>query len=132
MRIVSARTLRATALALSAIIAFPALPGAPAQAQARSAPDSFADLAARLLPGVVNISSSQLVTARGDNRGPDVPVFPPGSPFEQFFKYFMDRNRPVQRSDLNAPTPAPAPRRAQSLGSGFIIDASGIVVTNNH
>ena len=57
---------------------------------AHPAPDGFADLAARLLPGVVNISSSQTVSARGE-RGPEIPVFPPGSPFEQFFKDFMEQ-----------------------------------------
>ena len=52
-----------------------------------------------------------------------MPQFPPGSPFEEFFKDFFDR----QGRQPDAP-----PRRAQSLGSGFIIDPSGIVVTNNH
>ena len=63
---------------------------------ARDAPDSFADLAAKLLPAVVNVSSSQLVTAQngGPGVGPDMPMFPPGSPFEQFFKDFLNRNHP--------------------------------------
>jgi serine protease Do len=56
-----------------------------------------------------------------------MPQFPPGSPFEEFFRDFFDRNLPRgQRPEI------PQPRRATSLGSGFIIDASGLVVTNNH
>jgi serine protease Do len=93
---------------------------------------SFADLAERLLPAVVNVSTTQTLKndraqgerGQGDQRrrGPDVPQFPPGSPFEEFFRDFFDRQ---QRPD------AP-PRRAQSLGSGFIIDPAGYIVTNNH
>ncbi len=129
----TARTLRASALALSALLAVPAAPILAPPAHARGAPDSFADLAERLLPAVVNISSSQTVTARGEGRGPDVPLFPPGSPFEQFFKDFMERNRPGGQGGQGPRTERPQPpRRAQSLGSGFIIDASGFVVTNNH
>ena len=78
-------------------------------------PDSFADLAEKLSPAVVNISTTMVVN--GNNR-PQMPQFPEGSPFEDFFKEFQDRGEPS--------------RRAQSLGSGFIIDAAGIVVTNNH
>jgi serine protease Do len=86
---------------------------------ARTAPESFADLAEKLLPSVVNISTSQ--TIRGDrNRGPGFQV-PPGSPFEEFFKEFFDRQREQNR-----------PRRATSLGSGFIVDSAGYIVTNNH
>ena len=90
-----------------------------AEAGARGAPESFADLAERLLPAVVNISTTQ--TVRGQ-RGPEMPQVPPGSPFEDWFKEFFDR-----RQGPDAPT-----RRATSLGSGFIIDPSGYVVTNNH
>ncbi len=77
-------------------------------------PDSFADQVERLSPAVVNISTTTIV-----NEGPamDMPQFPPGSPFEDFFKNFGDNDRK---------------RRASSLGSGFIIDDSGIVVTNFH
>ncbi len=131
----------ATAFALPASIPLPAT--------ARGAPDSFADLAAQLLPSVVNVSSTQKLEARAD-RGPEVPGFPPGSPFEQFFRDFLDRNRPQgqnpgqspgQRRGENRPNPhdetppgggGGGGGRATSLGSGFIIDTAGYIVTNNH
>ena len=91
---------------------------------AKPAPDGFADLAAKLLPAVVNISTTQIIKGdKGGHAGPEVPQFPPGSPFEDFFKDFLDRNKNK---------PEAQPRRATSLGSGFIIDPSGLVVTNNH
>jgi len=94
---------------------------APAAAWSKEMPASFADLAERVLPAVVNISTTQVVP-RGDGVIPDMPQFPPGSPFEEFFKDFFDRQgRP------DAP-----PRRVTSLGSGFVIDPSGFIVTNNH
>ncbi|MBV9750218.1 MAG: trypsin-like peptidase domain-containing protein, partial [Acetobacteraceae bacterium] len=104
------------------------------------APVTFADLAAKLAPAVVNISSTQKAEARNDLGTPDMPQFPPGSPFEQFFRDFLNRNHPGgppgghddgQRGE-NAPPMHPPMGRAVSLGSGFIIDPSGIVVTNNH
>ena len=75
--------------------------------------NSFADLAERLMPSVVNISSTQTIKTTG-NQFPF--QFPPGSPFEDMFKEF---NKPTER-------------KATALGSGFIIDKKGIVVTNNH
>jgi serine protease Do len=92
---------------------------APGSAFARAAPDSFADLAARLLPSVVNVSTTQVTEG---NPGIELPQLPPGSPFEEFFKEFMERGQPRQ----------PQKRRATSLGSGFVIDTDGHVVTNNH
>jgi len=89
-------------------------------AYARGAPDSFADLAEKLSPAVVNISTSQTVTGRQGGQ-PSVPSLPEGSPFEDFFEDFLERQGRQG-----------APRRVQSLGSGFVIDPSGYVVTNNH
>ena len=76
-------------------------------------PGSFADLAEKLMPSVVNISSTQTIKTSSN---PFPFEFPPGSPFEDMFK------------DFNGPTE----RKATALGSGFIIDEKGIVVTNNH
>ena len=95
---------------------------APSVASARVAPDGFADLAARLLPAVVNIQTAQSVKREG-GATPQMPKLPPGSPFEEFFKEFFDRQQ--QRKD----TPN---RKATSRGSGFIIAADGLIVTNNH
>lgn len=87
-------------------------------ASAKSAPESFSVLAKKLLPTVVNISTTQTVEGKS---GLDIPQLPPGSPFEDFFKEFFERNGQQQQ-----------PRRATSLGSGFIVDPKGYVVTNNH
>jgi serine protease Do len=109
----------ALALALLAALLWPL-----GIAAAKPAPDGFAELAAKLLPAVVNISTTQ--TIKGDKPGrpgPDLPQFPPGSPFEEFFKDFLDRNKNK---------PEAQPRRATSLGSGFVVDSAGLVVTNNH
>src|ERR1700736_1764757 len=114
------------ALAPLLIVAAAAL--ALGSAAARPAPDSFADLAEQLLPSVVNISTTQtLKSERGRERpGPEIPQFPPGSPFEEFFRDFFDRGTP------KSGRPEAQPRKATSLGSGFIIDPAGYVVTNNH
>ena len=126
------------AAALAAAVALPPLmaPAAAQPAVARSAPESFADLAARLLPSVVSITTTQAVQAQAgrERQGPDMPQFPPGSPFEEFFRDFFDRQRPP--GGPQAPGQGPQrQRRAQSLGSGFIIQQVGntyFVVTNNH
>jgi len=136
MRLIPRRSARAATIALAVACAVPLAGSIPVvPAYARPAPDSFADLAAKLLPAVVNISSTQSVQARaggpgGPGAGPEVPLFPPGSPFEQFFKDFLNRNRPGGKG--GEAQPQQPEQRMQSLGSGFIIDPSGLVVTNNH
>ena len=84
-----------------------------ASIHAKAVPNSFADLAEKLMPSVVNISTTQTVKTT-TNQFPF--QFPPGSPFGEMFKDF---ERPTER-------------KASSLGSGFIIKENGIVITNNH
>ncbi|SPF81062.1 Periplasmic serine endoprotease DegP [Pseudoprimorskyibacter insulae] len=85
---------------------------------ARGAPESFADLAEKISPAVVNITTSTTVEGRTGPQG----IVPEGSPFEDFFRDFQDRNG--QNQDR--------PRRSSALGSGFVISEDGFVVTNNH
>jgi serine protease Do len=113
----AAAGLLSLALAAGAALA----PGA-ALAQSKG-PDSVADLAERLLDSVVNISTSQNVA---DTREVPMPQVPEGSPFQEFFDDFFD-NPPGGGGPGGG-----GPRRVQSLGSGFVIDPSGIIVTNNH
>mgnify|MGYP001337446030 CR=1 FL=1 len=86
----------------------------PLSSFAKKAPETFANLAETLSPSVVNISTTTIIEDRKNN----LPTFPPGSPFEEFFKQFQEPNQ--------------GKRRAQSLGSGFIIDKKGYIITNNH
>jgi serine protease Do len=98
---------------IAAAVVLIALCWGAAPAAARSAPESFADLAEAVLPAVVNISTTQTITA---NSG-DV------QDFEDLFRDFFDKQNPNRRE---------GPRRSTSLGSGFIIDPTGYIVTNNH
>ncbi|HUY68405.1 MAG TPA: serine protease, partial [Alphaproteobacteria bacterium] len=102
------------ALFIAALIVAPTAP-----ALANEGPASFADLAARLLPAVVNISTTQTISSSQDMQDmPDLQL-PPGSPFEEFFKDFMNKYKEQKH-------------KATSLGSGFIIDPAGYIVTNYH
>jgi serine protease Do len=84
-------------------------------------PESLAPLAEKISPSVVNITTSTLVEGRTGPQG----IVPEGSPFEDFFREFQDRNR-------GGDDATPAPRRSSALGSGFVISEDGYVVTNNH
>ncbi|MDU3132893.1 MAG: Do family serine endopeptidase, partial [Bradyrhizobium sp.] len=102
---------------------------APAPASARG-PEGIADVAEKVIDAVVNISTSQTVEAKGGGEGRGAnPQVPPGSPFEEFFDDFFKNRRggPGGRGGADN-----SPRRTNSLGSGFIVDDSGVVVTNNH
>ena len=84
---------------------------------AKTVPASFADLAEKLMPSVVNISATRVVETRPQSQFPF--QFPPGSPFEEFFKEFNQQQTPQKR-------------KSTALGSGFVISEDGIVITNNH
>jgi len=104
-------------------------------------PEGIADVAERVIDAVVNISTSQTIEAKGGGERGVVPQLPPGSPFEEFFDDFFKNHRGPgggpkggekggekggdKSGDLQ-------PRKTNSLGSGFIVDTSGIAVTNNH
>ena len=116
---VSAAKVTWPGLALAAIgvcLSMLAAPIVPAVAQ--QGPPSVAPIVEKLLDAVVNISTTQ--TLKG-SAGIPLPKVPEGSPFEDFFKEFFDKREPQDEQ-----------RRVNSLGSGFVIDASGLVVTNNH
>jgi len=91
---------------------------APAPAMARGAPDSFADLAGQLLPTVVNIATTETLKPNADT-AQQLPDLPPDSQLQQLFKGLLDQGKNV-------------PRHVTSLGSGFVIDPSGLIVTNEH
>jgi serine protease Do len=115
------------ALALGAGVA-PAALLAPQAAQAR-APETFADLAEAVSDAVVNISATQKIEER---RGPQgFPQMGPGTPFDDLFEEFFKR-RGQRGPGGGGNEEQPRTRKSNSLGSGFVIDPAGIVVTNNH
>ncbi|MDF2368949.1 DegQ family serine endoprotease [Sneathiella sp.] len=108
-----------SAIAISTLTVFTLMMVFAVGAKARGAPDSFADLVEKLSPAVVNISTTQ--TVKGPSGG--LPKLPEGHPFEDFFKEFGNKDKNGEQRE----------RKATSLGSGFVIDATdGYVITNNH
>lgn len=110
---------RGRVLALGAGLAVAAFP---IFASAAPLPDSFAPLVEKVLPAVVTIATTQVQGGANQRGGvPQMPQLPPGSPFEKFFRDFgMPQQQQVR------------PQKLTALGSGFIIDPSGVIVTNNH
>jgi serine protease Do len=118
------RVIAAAAFAL-ALAAAPAFLCGPAWARG---PDSLADLAASVSDAVVNISAAQMVEEKSASAMPDLPR---GTPFDDLFDEFFRRQQ-QQHGEGGDQAPLPRQRRSNSLGSGFVIDPSGIIVTNNH
>jgi serine protease Do len=144
---VAARALLIGALALPAGLPPLLLSTAPASAQARQLP-AVADLAEQVMEAVVNISAQTTVETRNRTM-PNVPGLGPDTPFGDLFEEFFNRRREGQQGQPGQPgqppnnnqqgeaqprnqRPQPEQRRGQSAGSGFVIDPSGIIITNNH
>ena len=113
-----ARRLPVAAAVIAAVAVF-------TPATAADGPASVADLVAPLLDAVVNISTSQTIAGSPDAAPVPAPQAPGGVPFQNYFDQFFGQ-------DGGGDAPDTRPRRVQSLGSGFVIDSSGLIVTNNH
>jgi len=115
----------ASALALSIVVA-PAITAPSTSIVHAQGPASVADLADGLMAAVVNISTSQKVAERRNNRNAPRPQVPEGSPFQDFFDDLFPRDGEEGGNGRRSP------RSRSSLGSGFVLDAKGIIITNNH
>jgi serine protease Do len=119
VRLAARGAARGRALALGAGLAVATFP---ILASAAPLPDSFAPLVEKVLPAVVTIATTQVQGGANQRGGiPQMPQLPPGSPFEKFFRDFGMPQQQQMR-----------PQKLTALGSGFIIDPSGVIVTNNH
>ena len=118
------RRARAVLLAL-ALAAVPLTP-----ASATHGPDSLADEAAAVSDALVNISATQIEKKQAKNDGADAPDIQQGTPFDDLFEEFFKRRQQGKKG--HGDDEEGSPHRSNSLGSGFVIDPSGIVITNNH
>ncbi|HYI71621.1 MAG TPA: serine protease, partial [Skermanella sp.] len=101
---------------LTGAVGLPANAFAAPQAISQELPGSFADLVERVTPAVVNVSTVQGDAGEEQPRGlPGMPEFPPGSPFEEFFKQFQEQQRGARPKQHE---------KQQAQGSGFIVDAA--------
>jgi serine protease Do len=132
-RAVASGFVLALGLAVPCMVAL--VPG-PTPAWAGHAPDNFADLAAQVSDAVVNISATQTFEEKSVSGEPELE---PGTPFDQLFDEFLRRHDPGDNSESDEGNDGsddqlmhPHERRSNSLGSGFVIDPSGIIITNNH
>src|SRR5882724_1481055 len=123
------RQVRRPAMAIITVTAL-VLPALPTPLMARG-PDGIADIAEKVIDAVVNISTSQNVTARNRPTPPNLPNIPNDPQLDDLFRDFFNRRGQQGENNQNRNNQQ-QPRRVNSLGSGFIIDSSGIVVTNNH
>jgi serine protease Do len=118
MQKLPASTRRLRHLGTAMLVAGALIAWQPMPASAASAPDSFSGLAKQVTPAVVNVQTTQMPE---QTEQPFNSPFPPGSPFEEFFRQFGPFGGDAEpRGPMNA------------LGSGFVIDSEGHVVTNNH
>ncbi|MBN8956124.1 MAG: Do family serine endopeptidase [Rhizobiales bacterium] len=127
---VAARACRPFAAAgIAAALVMPLLT-APAQARG---PEAITEVAEEVIDAVVNISTSQKMDSKSGPSG-QMPQLPPGSPFEEFFDEFFKNRRGQGGGDKEGQNRERnnSPRRVNSLGSGFVIDPSGLIATNNH
>lgn len=121
----SARKLPVALALATALVAAPSITMPSTNHVHAQGPASVADLAEGLMSAVVNISTSQKVADRGNRRNLPRPQVPEGSPFQEFFDDLFPRGEGENNQ-------GGSPRTRSSLGSGFVLDASGIIITNNH
>lgn len=121
----SARKLPVALALATALVVTPSITTPSASYVHAQGPASVADLAEGLMSAVVNISTAQKVADRGNRRNLPIPKVPDGSPFQEFFDDLFPRGEGENNEGSS-------PRTRNSLGSGFVLDASGIIITNNH